>query len=82
MIGHSSKPIVATNVAVTTLVTKNSAAFAEPMARRGVIRHPIKVEVTIAPHPPPPIASSNPPTTPSGATWVVVELNAGHGQIE
>jgi hypothetical protein len=76
IIGHNSKPIVATNVAVITIVTKNSARFVEPMARRGIIPHPIKVEVTIAPHPPPPIASSNPPIMPSGTTCVGVEIDA------
>jgi hypothetical protein len=49
-------------------VTKNSARLAEPIASRGALPWPISVEVTIAPQPPPPIASSRPPQKPSAAS--------------
>src|SRR3954451_14542834 len=47
MIGQSDTPIVATKVADTATVTKTSARLAEPIASRGTLPRPIRVEVTI-----------------------------------
>ncbi len=47
-------------------MTKNSVKLTEPIVNRGVVPWPSSVEVTIGPHPPPPIASRKPPPKPRG----------------
>src|SRR5665647_1584684 len=54
------------NVVVAATVTKNSAVLTEPTAWRGACPEPTSVEVVIGPQPPPPLASRNPATNPSG----------------
>ena len=68
MIGHRLRPTVRKKVVDMVSVTKNSAMLTEPMAWRGFVPWPRSVDVTIGPHPPPPIASSMPPNNPNGAT--------------
>ena len=51
----------------TAAATKASAALVVPIALRGSAPDPKRVEVTTGPQPPPPTASKNPPTRPSGA---------------
>ena len=76
MTGQRDRPMVATNVAVTVAVTKNSATLAEPIANRAVAPRPIRVVVTIAPQPPPPIASRNPPSNPTMPTCFGVQCSS------
>ena len=45
-------------------VTKNSVRLTDPITKRGTWPVPTRVEVTIGPHPPPPMASSMPPPKP------------------
>src|SRR5829696_8981912 len=49
-------------------VTKNSDRLTEPMLWRGLSPPAIRVEFTIGPQPPPPIASRKPPAIPSGTS--------------
>ena len=55
-------------VAEMVTVRKNSAVLTVPMVLRGLLPWTSRLEVTIAPQPPPPAASRKPPTRPSGAT--------------
>ena len=59
-------PCTDKNVAEIVAVTKNSAVFVVPMLTRGSAPDPTMALVTVGPHPPPPTASRNPPTRPSG----------------
>src|SRR5436309_6822848 len=56
------------NVAAAATVTKNSVVLTEPTVSRGACPEPINVEVVTGPQPPPPLASRNPETNPSGTT--------------
>ena len=67
-------PIVVVKVATSVIVTKNSARLTEPMASLGSFPFATRVDVTIGPHPPPPIASRNPPNRPSGKSLVFMFL--------
>ena len=51
-------------VAEIVTVTKNSAVLTVPIVFRGLLPWTSRLEVTIAPHPPPPDASRKPPTRP------------------
>lgn len=59
-----------TNVTASLAVTKNSVVLTVPMDMRGLCPLATNVEVTIGPHPPPPIASQKPPTPARGMGWI------------
>src|SRR5262249_20393393 len=61
-------PSSAKNVAAAATVTKNSVVLTEPTVSRGGCPELIKVDVVTGPQPPPPLASRNPETNPSGIT--------------
>ncbi len=69
-------PILVKNVVAAATVTKNSAVLTESPARRGACPEP--VEVVICPQPPPPLASKNPATNPSGAVHPASFRGAGY----
>ena len=54
----------AKNATTSEIVTKNSAAFTEPIVFLGFFPSETNVDVTIGPHPPPPMASKKPPKRP------------------
>ena len=56
------KPIMVKKVMEDAKETKNSVKFTEPIVYMGCLPLAIKVEDTMGPHPPPPIASKYPPT--------------------
>src|SRR5215212_11194232 len=49
MTGQRSRPMVSTKVAEIVTVTRNSAAFVEPIANRAVVPFPTSVEATSGP---------------------------------
>lgn len=66
-----TNPINVKKVATSATVTKNSARLTEPIVNLGLFPFATKVDVTIGPQPPPPIASKVPPTVPNGKRWVI-----------
>lgn len=70
IICQCTNPIIVKKVATSATVTKNSARLTEPIENLGLCPLATKVDVTIGPQPPPPIASKNPPDTPNGTSLV------------
>ena len=66
IICHCTNPIIVMKVATSVIVTKNSARFTVPIVNRGLCPLATRVDVTIGPQPPPPIASKKPPIKPNG----------------
>src|SRR5262245_55346266 len=63
-------PSVKKNVAEVAAATKNSATLTEPITNLGLFPRATRVDVTTGPQPPPPTASTNPPTKPRGSNRV------------
>lgn len=72
MIFQFVRPIVNIKTIDSVSVTKNSEKFTDPIVFLGEWPVDIKVEVTTGPHPPPPIASQAPPTSPNPISKLVL----------
>ena len=64
MIGQPVMPIKTVKMPEAARATRNSAALTVPMVVLGVFPRLKRVVVTMGPHPPPPLASANPPINP------------------
>jgi len=75
IICQCASPVIVKKAATSDTVTKNSSRLTEPIVNLGLFPLAIKVDVTIGPQPPPPIASKNPPATPNGKSLVLTSVS-------